>query len=186
MDSTCGLLINLGTAIGEPLSTWSKLNKAHPEMALFFLNSPSAPLSCCRGLEQIKWENLDCEILMDIYHTYCKGYIHYGGEISFPIMKKSTQGLWGKYKKSMFDLSTSEFFRVGRLTEEKCMCFLWQFLFTSPLYPILQYLTLKASLGCHTHCQGTRILNFLLETERVTEGGWVTVEPNHGRYLKAS
>lgn len=62
-------------------------------MALFSLNSPSAPLSRCRGLEQIKWENLDCEILMDIYHTYCKGYIHYGGEISFPIMKKSTQGL---------------------------------------------------------------------------------------------
>lgn len=98
MDSTCGLLINLGTAIGEPLSTCSKLNKAHPEMALFSLNSPSALLSHCRGLEQRKWENLDCEIMMDIYHTYCKGYIHHGGEISFPIMKKSTQGLWENTK----------------------------------------------------------------------------------------
>lgn len=54
MDSTCGLLINLGTAIGEPLSTCSKLNKANPEMALFSLNSPSAPLFHCRRLEQIK------------------------------------------------------------------------------------------------------------------------------------
>lgn len=60
MDSACGLLINLGEAIGEPLSTCSKLNKAYPEMALFSLNSPSAPLlTCCEGLEQIKWENLD-------------------------------------------------------------------------------------------------------------------------------
>lgn len=44
MDSACGLLINLGEAIGEPLSTCTKLNKACPEMALFSLNSPSAPL----------------------------------------------------------------------------------------------------------------------------------------------
>lgn len=61
MDSACGLLINPRKATGEPPSTCSKLNKAYPEMALFFLNSPSAPLSSlslthCRRLEQIKQE----------------------------------------------------------------------------------------------------------------------------------
>lgn len=60
---------------------------------------------------------------MDIYHTYCKGNIHYGGEISFLIMKKSTK-----------DLSIEEFFRV-------------RFLFISILVPILQFLTLKANLS---------------------------------------
>lgn len=73
MDSTCGLLINLGEAIREPLSTCSKLNKAYPEMAFFSLNSPSATLlspvsTCCMGLEQIKW-NIDT-IILDIDHTY--------------------------------------------------------------------------------------------------------------------
>lgn len=29
----------------------------------------------------------------------------------------------GKYKKSMFDLSTKEFFRVGWVAEEKCGLF---------------------------------------------------------------
>lgn len=54
MDSACGLLINLGEAIGEPLSTCSKLNKAYPEMALFSLNSPCAPLSSADPLPGIR------------------------------------------------------------------------------------------------------------------------------------
>lgn len=89
----------------------------------------------------------------------------------------------GKYKKSMFE--SPESFRVGRFTEEKCDSVSCDS-FSSHHPYILQYLTLKANLGFHTHCQGTRILNFLLETERVKDGGRVTVEPNHGRYLKAS
>lgn len=44
MDRACGLLINLGEAIGEPPSTCSKLNKADPEMALFSLPHLLLPL----------------------------------------------------------------------------------------------------------------------------------------------
>lgn len=54
MDSACGLLINLGEAIGEPLSTCSKLNKAYPEMALFSFNSASVPFSFFDPLQGIR------------------------------------------------------------------------------------------------------------------------------------
>lgn len=78
MDSACGLLINLGEAIGEPLSTCSKLNKAYPEMALFSLNSPSAPLSSLTSLQGIRANKIrkfrHSEIMMDIYPTYSKRY----------------------------------------------------------------------------------------------------------------
>lgn len=73
MDSAYGLLINLGEAIGEPLSTCSKLNKAYPEMTLFSLNSPSAPLSSLDQLQGIRANKMGkfrhCEMMMDIYHT---------------------------------------------------------------------------------------------------------------------
>lgn len=76
MDSACGLLINLGEAIGEPLSTCSKLNKAYPEMALFSLNCASAPLSSLDLLQGIRANKMrkcrHCEMMMDIYHTYSK------------------------------------------------------------------------------------------------------------------
>lgn len=78
MDSACGLLINLGEAIGEPLSTCTKLNKAYPEMALFSLNSPSAPLSPLHPLQGIRANKIGkfrhCEMMMDIYLTYSKRY----------------------------------------------------------------------------------------------------------------
>lgn len=74
MDSECGLLINPGEAIGEPLSTCSKLNKAYPEMALFSLNSACAPLSIANLLQGIRANRMGkfghCEMMMDIYHTY--------------------------------------------------------------------------------------------------------------------
>lgn len=81
----------------------------------------------------------------------------------------------GKYKKSMFDLSTSELFRVGWFTEEECgFFFLWQSLFTSALDPILQDLTLKANLGRHTLFHRARVPNFVLYwglgTKIVTQG----------------
>lgn len=78
MDSACGLLINLGEAIGEPLSTCSKLNKAYPEMTLFSLNSPSAPLSSLDPLQGIRANKMGkfrhCEN-DDGYlpHIQCKG-----------------------------------------------------------------------------------------------------------------
>lgn len=68
----------------------------------------------------------------------------------------------GKYKKSMFDLSTSELFRVGWFTEEECVFFLWQSLFTSASDSILQNLTLKANLGLHTLFHREQVLNFVL------------------------
>ena len=93
MDSACGLLINLGEAIGEPLSTCSKLNKAYPEMALFSLNSPSAPLSSLDLLRGIRANKMGkfrhCEMVMDIYHTYSKRYIQCVRGINHPVMKKS-------------------------------------------------------------------------------------------------
>lgn len=76
MDSACGLLINLGEAIGEPLSTCSKLNKAYPEMALFSFNSASVPLSFFDplwGIRANKMWNLDTlKIIIDVYHTDSK------------------------------------------------------------------------------------------------------------------
>lgn len=74
MDSACGLLINLGEAIGEPLSTCSKLNKAYPEMALFSLNSPSAPLSSPDLLRRIRANTAAKsglrEMMMDTQRTH--------------------------------------------------------------------------------------------------------------------
>lgn len=93
----------------------------------------------------------------------------------------------GKYKKSMFDLSTSELFRVGWFTEEVCVLFLWQSLFTSALDSILQDLTLKANLGRHTLFHRAQVPNFVLYWGLGTKiVGWETVEPNHRRYLKAT
>ena len=94
MDSACGLLINLGEAIGEPLSTSSKLNKAYPEMTLFSLNSPSAPLSSLDPLQRIKANKMGkfrhCEMMMDIYHTYSPRYIVADGASNH---KKELKGL---------------------------------------------------------------------------------------------
>lgn len=95
MDSTCGLLINLGEAIGEALSTCSKLNKAYPEMALFSLNSPSAPLLSPAQLQGIRANKMrkfrHCEMMMDKYHTYSKKHTQCVREISHPIVEESSE-----------------------------------------------------------------------------------------------
>lgn len=98
MDSTCGLLINLGEAIGEALSTCSKLNKAYPETALFSLNSPSAPLYSPAQLQGIRANKMrkfrHCEMMMDKYHTYSKKYTQCVEEISHPIVEENSECWW--------------------------------------------------------------------------------------------